>query len=655
MYDINSLTLEEKLKLLTGADNWRLTTANGKLPTVFLSDGPHGVRKMTDDHKTLKATLMPSLSVVCNTWNEDLAYLQGQTIADECLQQDADVLLAPGVNMKRTPLCGRNFEYFSEDPFIAGKMGRSYIEGVQSKGVGATLKHYYGNNREYDRFHQSSEIDERTAREIYLPAFEEAVKAKPWMVMCAYNLINGVYAAENKQAFDILRDEFGFDGVIVSDWAAVRDSAKSAKASLDLRMPFNPTAYDELKRAYDEGWLSIEEIDACISRILKFIEKTQTLKQKATTDKESRHQTAIKIASEGMVLLKNQDNILPIKKGKVLVAGPFHRFNAVGGGSANTESDYPIKPIEELLNQNETITATFPDCYMSHGDYQKALNHIIKEAYKSDVCVLAVGNNNYIEAECFDRTYLKISDAQEQIILDVAKVNPNVVVVLESGSAIDMRKWIDKVKAVVYTGFAGEATNEVVCNILTGKINPSGKLTETFPLCLEDTPTGSSVGTAFVDRYQEGVFIGYRYYDSYEKEVLFPFGYGLSYSKFEYSNVSIEKKTETDYTVSFKVKNVSNVDGYETAQLYVKDVFSVVSRPEKELKGYKKVYLKAGEETTVSIPLNYRSFAYYSLPLKKWYVENGTFEIKVGSSSRNILLEDKIEINLPYKDQASEN
>ena len=466
MYDIKSLTLEEKLKLLTGADNWRLTTANGKLPTVFLTDGPHGVRKMTDDHKTIKATLMPSLSVVCNTWNEDLAYLQGQTIADEVIAQEADVLLAPGVNMKRTPLCGRNFEYFSEDPFIAGKMGRSYIEGVQSKGVGATLKHYYGNNREYDRFHQSSEIDERTAREIYLPAFEEAVKAKPWMVMCAYNLINGVYAAENKQALnDILREEFGFDGVIVSDWAAVKDSAKSVKASLDLRMPYFPTAYDELKKAYDEGWLSIEEIDACVNRILKFIEKTQSLKQKSTTTAESRHQQAVKIASEGMVLLKNEDNILPIKKGKVVVAGPYHRFNAVGGGSANTESEYPIKPIETLLNENEGITATFPDCYMSHGDYQKALNHIIKDAYKSDVCVLVVGNNNYIEAECFDRTYLKISDAQEQIILDVAKVNPNVVVVLEAGSAIDMRNWIDKVKAVVYTGFAGEATNAVVVDI----------------------------------------------------------------------------------------------------------------------------------------------------------------------------------------------
>jgi beta-glucosidase len=292
---------------------------------------------------------------------------------------------------------------------------------------------------------------------------------------------------------------------------------------------------------------------------------------------------------------------------------------------------------------------------MSHGDYVMATNKILKAAYTNDICVLVVGNNHYVEAECFDRTILKISDAQERIIKDVAKINPNVVIVVEGGSAIDMTNWIDCVKAVVYAGFSGEATNEVITDILTGKINPSGKLNETFPLSLEDTPTGSCVGTAFVDRYQEGVFVGYRYYDSYNKEVLFPFGYGLSYSKFEYSALNIKKDSETDYKVSFKVKNISNVDGAEVCEVYVKDVFSLVSRPEKELKGFKKVFLKAGEETTVELPLDYRSFAYYSLPLKKWHVENGTFEIMVGSSSRNILLEDKIEINLPFKDQVSEN
>ena len=654
-YDIKNLTLEEKLNLLTGADNWRTVSANGKLKEVFMADGPHGLRKMNDDNSTVKSTAMPSLSMVANTWNEDMAYLQGETIADECLQNDVDVLLAPGVNIKRTPLCGRNFEYFSEDPYLAGKMARGYIEGVQSKGVGATIKHYYGNNREYDRFHQSSEIDKRTAMEIYLPAFEEGIKAKPWLTMCSYNLINGVYASENKQAFDLLRNELKFDGAIVSDWGAVVNSAKAVKAGLDLRMPFTPDAYTELKTAYDEGWLSMEEIDACVARLLEFIEKTQTLKQKPTTDKQTRHNNAVKIASEAMVLLKNEDNVLPIKSGKVMITGPYQHAHAFGGGSSNTTTDYPIKPICEYLNQTDGIEASFPDTIYTHGDYVKGLNRTLKMAYTSDVCVFVVGNNHYVEAECFDRTSLKMSAAQERMILDTAKINPNVVVVLEGGGVLDISNIIDKVKAVVYAGFSGEATNEVIADILTGKINPSGKLTETFPLSLEDTPTGSSVGTAFVDRYQEGVFVGYRYYDSYEKDVLFPFGHGLSYSKFDYSDLSINKLTETDYTVSFKVKNTSNVDGAEIAELYVKDVFALVSRPEKELKGFKKVFLKAGEETTVELSLDYRSFAYYSLPLEKWHVENGAFEILVGSSSRNILLSDKIEINLPFKGQVSDN
>lgn len=654
-YDINTLTLEEKLTLLTGVDSWRLSNANGKLPQIFLADGPHGLRKIAEDGSTIKATAMPALSVLANTWNEELSYLQGNTIADECLINDVDVLLAPGVNIKRTPLCGRNFEYFSEDPFLTGKLAKSYIEGVQQKGVGTSLKHFYANNAEYDRLHQSSELDERTAREIYLPAFEEAVKAKPWTVMCSYNLINGIYSAENKYALnDILRKAFGFEGMIISDWEAVRDSAKSAKATLDLRMPYYKDAFNQLKTAYDEGWLNIEEINACVLNILNFIEKTVCLKGKVTTDKNTRHGNAKKIASEGMVLLKNE-GILPLNCKTVTVVGAHETEIACGGGSSKVESDYTKESITDLLNKTGVVKATRPNGWISNGTINKRLGNIIRTAYSTDVAVLVVGTNRYNEFEGADRDSLKLSIAQEKLILGVAEVNPNVVVVIEAGSAIDMSAWIDKVKAVLFAGFAGEGANEVITDILIGKTNPSGKLTETFPIKLEDTPTYLSTFTPFVNRYTEGVFVGYRYYDSYKKEVLYPFGHGLSYSKFEYLNMKIEKKGETDYVVKFDVKNVSNVDGAEVCQLYVKDVFAMVSRPEKELKGFKKVYLKAGEKTTVEIPLDFRSFAYYSVPLKKWIVENGTFEILVGASSRNILLKDKIEINLPYKDQISQN
>lgn len=658
-YDVKQFSLEEKLHLLTGKDMWQLTNANGKLPTVWLTDGPHGLRMSNPKNtaETLTATAFPTLSVLANTWDTELAYLQGNSIADDCVENNASVLLAPGVNIKRTPLCGRNFEYFSEDPYLSGTLAKAYIEGVQEKGIGTSLKHFCANNREYERLYQTSEIDERTMREIYLPAFEIALEAQPWTVMCAYNLVNGVWASENKWLLnDILRGEFGYDGMIVSDWGAVHHSARAVKASLDLRMPYCDEAYQELKTAYDEGWLSDEEIDERVKKILEFVEKTENDKKKVTTTKEQRHENAVKIAKAGAVLLKNEDGILPLKGGNILVAG-YAANNPYlgGGGSSGVQTTYQSKPmVEELsLRLGEKATISFSSARCAWGNLIEKSRYLYQDSYEKDAVIVFVGTSNENECEGYDRTTLKLSQAQEDLILGVAKVNPNVIVVVEAGSAVDMSAWIDKVKAVVFLGFAGEGMQEAIADLLVGNACPCGKLSETFPLCLEDTPTGEYRGDGFVDVYSEGIYVGYRYYDKYKKNVLFPFGHGLSYAKFEYSDLKIEKLGETDYEVSYTVQNVSNVDGAEISQIYVKDVFAMVSRPEKELKGFAKTFLKAGECKRISVKLDYRSFAYYSIPLKKWYVENGTFEILVGASSKDLRLAGKVEISLPENEQAS--
>ncbi|MBQ8295693.1 MAG: glycoside hydrolase family 3 C-terminal domain-containing protein [Clostridia bacterium] len=653
--DIKTLTLEEKIKLLTGKNCWQSETASGKLPDVFFSDGPHGLRKIDiETEATEKATVMPSLVVLANTWDVELARLDGATIADDCIEKGADVLLAPGINIKRTPLCGRNFEYFSEDPFLAGTLAKAYIEGVQSKGIGTSLKHYCVNNREYDRFYQSSELDERTLREIYLPAFEIAVQAQPWTVMCSYNPINGVWASENKWLLnDVLREEFGFEGVIISDWGAVHNSWRAMKATLDLEMPYRPQAYQELKVGFEKGYITEAEIDARVEKILQLMEKTQNDKKVVTTTKEQRHQNALKIARSGIVLLKNEENILPLKQGSILVLGSFYGMG--GGGSALGQTEYCPRSLREELAERLAGKCEVVNGFakVDNKNWATGMRFAAQEAYGKDVVVICVGNNEQIESEAFDRTTLRLSATQEDMIINTAKVNKNVIVVVTAGSAVDMSAWIDKVKAVVFAGFGGEAASEAVADVLAGNVCPSGKLSETFPLNLADTPTGENRGDGFVDEYREGIFVGYRWYDKKEKEVLFPFGYGLSYAKFEYFDLKLEKKGATEYDVVYMVKNVSDTDGQETSQVYVRDVFAMVSRPEKELKGFTKTALKAGESKQVRVSLDARAFAYYSMPLKKWYVENGEFEILVGASSRDIRLTETISIELPDDEQVT--
>ena len=652
--DIKNLTLEEKLKLLCGADSWHNYDGNGKLPVLHLSDGPHGLRKIDENGETVKATAMPNISTIANSWSKEMAWLDGETIADECLENDVDVLLAPGVNIKRSPLCGRNFEYFSEDPFLAGELAKKYIEGVQSKGVGTSLKHYLANNCETDRHHVNCEVDERTLREIYLPAFEKALEAKPYTVMCSYNVLNGVQVSENKKYLkNYLRDEFGFDGVIVSDWGAYRTAYKCIQATLDLVMPYCERHYENAKQALEKGYITMEQIDFCVQNILNLIEKCQN-KKASTTTKQERHDIAVKIAEEGIVLAKN-NGVLPLKQGKIALCGGYNEATEIGGGgSSRVITDFKTPFLSDVLQKDlgdsakvEYIRASF-----NPSGFTSRVQSVYEAAYDADVTVLAIGNEQDFEREDFDRHSMRLLPTQENVIINTAKYAKKLVVILYSGSPIDVSAWIDKVDALVCPGYAGEGVFEALSKILSGKVSPSGKFAETYPVCLEDVPVDiHACETAM--RYHEGIFVGYRYYDTYGVPVAFPFGHGLSYADFEYSNLKIKKLGETDYEVSYDITNLSNFDAKEISQVYVKDVISIASRPKKELKGFSKDLIKAGETKTVTVKLNSRSFAFWNVSLDKWFVENGAFEILVGSSSQDIRLVGKINIKLDETDKPS--
>lgn len=656
MIKLSQLTLKEKITLLTGRDFWRAEDLNGKLPEIYFCDGPSGLRKCnpTEGEGAICATAMPTLSALATTWNTRLAYLDGETIADECVEKGVSVILAPGVNIKRTPLCGRNFEYFSEDPYFSGVMAKAFIEGVQSKGVGASLKHFACNNREYDREFQSSEVDERTLREIYFPAFEIALQAHPYTVMCAYNPINGVYCSENKRLLrDVLRGEFAYNGVIVSDWGAVHNSAKAVAASLDLRMAHDNSAYEQIEEGLANGTITERDIDECVGRIITLAEKVCGEKRKVTFSAEQRHNRAVEIAKESLVLLKNE-GVLPIKKGvkKVAVFGEFAQNPPVGGGGSSfVNTAYKQKNIAEYLKESGECEVYYRSVFTQNFIFGKKM--IAEHGSDADLVILCVGEDKTTVAEGFDRQTLKLSSLQEDMIISAAAINPNIAVVLFGGGAIDTSAWIDKVKAVIFAGFAGEGVNEALAAVIKGEISPSGKLTETFPLRVEDTPTGLAAGNGYYERYEEGIFVGYRYYDEKKLPVAFPFGFGLSYAKFEYSDLKITRLGDTDFTVSYSIKNVSETDAQEVSQVYVSDTVSSVSRPEKELKGFSKDLIKAGEKKMIGIKLDFRSFAFYSLPLKRWFVENGKFKISVGGSSRDIFLQQIIEIKLPQKEQYS--
>jgi beta-glucosidase len=644
------MTLEEKAALCTGASAWT-TTALERLgiPEMIVSDGPHGVRRIPDIHamgiKSLPATCFPTASCLASTWDVDLIKQIGIALGEECIALNVDVLLGPGVNMKRSPLGGRNFEYFSEDPYLAGEMAANFINGVQSKGVGTSLKHYAANNQEFQRFSINAEVDERTLREIYLPAFEKAVKhAQPWMVMCSYNKINGTFGSEHHQLLTkILKDEWGFEGLVVSDWGAVRNRVAALKAGLDWEMPGpQDRRVKTVVEAVRSGELDEAVLDESVRRILRIVFKAKGTPKGGSFDVDAHHEMARKIAAEGMVLLKN-DGILPLQGHQhiAVIGRSAETAHFQGGGSSHINATKVDIPFKELQSRANNAELTYAEGYPSDNSFrQDLIDQAVVLAQAADVALLYIALPTFKESEGYDRQDLDLTEQQIALIKAVAKVQPKMVVVLNNGAPVVMSEWIDSVSAVLEGWMMGQAGGAAIADILFGLVNPSGKLSETFPLKLMDTPSYINFpGGAGTVHYGEGMFIGYRYYDAKKMTVLFPFGHGLSYTTFVYSGAKVSAKNFKDVdglTVTVDVTNTGKLAGKEIVQVYVHDQKSNLVRPEKELKGFAKVELRPGETRSVSIQLDFRSFAYYHPEYNQWITEDGDFDLLIGASSADI-------------------
>lgn len=652
---------KEEFELLTGQDAWSTAAVCG-LPSLRLSDGPHGlryvVREEGEEQIALPSTCYPTLSALGNSFDTGLVYRVGQALAEDCIAHDVAVILGPGVNLKRTPLCGRNFEYFSEDGVLAGTLAKAYIEGVQSKGVGTSLKHFAANNREYDRFFQSSELDERTLRETYCRAFEIALRAQPWTVMCSYNPINGILASENTHLLrEILRGALGFDGVIVSDWGSVRHRGKSLRAGIDLAMPYTPSFLQQLSDWDDRGLLG-QETQEAVGRLRRLAEKYADAAplRKIGLSLEEKHTLAVEAAAQSAVLLKN-DGILPLKKeGNIAVIGAFSEFPELQGGGSSRVNASSQKALHIALSE-DGYSVTYAPAYMIRHHILTPFGYrfAIDAAREADIAVVCVGNTCFTEKEETDRESIRLSPTLEDLVNKVAQVNANTVLLLYAGSAVDISAVADRVSAVLYMGFGGEGVNEAAAKLLTGECVPCGKLAETFPRSLEETATGAATGNSYTERYPEGGLVGYRYYEYYGLEPAYPFGFGLSYTQFSYSGLVLEKHGETDYTLRFSVKNTGTYDAGEIVQIYLADDAAMVTRAKKELVRFGKQFFRAGETKKFEFRLNARDFAYFSPNLNDWYVENGTFTLLVGASSRDIRLAAKITVTLPDEEQFSQN
>ena len=654
---IKKMTLEQKAAFVSGLDYWHTQgSADLGLPSINITDGPHGLRKKNENKKasdgiglgnSVPATCFPPASATACSWDPELIRLAGEALGEECLKEKVSVVLGPGMNIKRAPTCGRNFEYFSEDPLLAGKMAAGLVKGVQSKGIGTSLKHYACNSQEAYRMIVDEVVDERALREIYLAAFEIAVKeASPWTVMNSYNRINGEYASQNEYLQKkVLRDEWGFDGLIVTDWGSSVDRIPGLNFGTDLEMP-SSGGYNTKKiiDAVNNGELSEDVLNERADMVIDLI-----IKSKPALDKgcdfsfDDHHAVARKVAEGSMVLLKNDDGILPLKQGaKVAVIGELAaapRFQGAGSSVINpTRLDNALEELKKL-----GVDVTYAKGYeKSKNEINDALFTEAKNAAKNaDIALVFVGLTEEFEGEGYDRMNIEMPSSHNELVSEIAKVNPNTAVVLAGGSVINL-PWINEVKALLDSRLGGQATGSAVANILTGKVNPSGKTSETYPLSYEENPTfGNYPGGPVTSEHRESIYIGYRYYDKAKKEVLFPFGYGLSYTKFEYSDISVSAENITDadeLTVKFKVKNIGDVDGAEVTQLYVGDIESTIYRAVKDLRAFEKVFLKAGEEKEVTFTLSKRDFAFFNVYSGEYQVESGEFAVLVGASSRDIKL-----------------
>ena len=649
---IKKMSLEEKAELCVGADYWSSKSFEKYgIPKIRMSDGPHGLRVQRTKADNLGinesevSTCFPASSTLGNSWNKEMAYQLGKALGEEARQEEVNIVLGPAVNIKRSPLCGRNFEYFSEDPYLTGILGTEYVKGLQDQNVGACVKHFAVNNQENRRRTIDAIIDERTLREIYLKAFETILEeAKPWSIMSAYNKVNGQYCSENTHLLeDILRKEWNYQGIVISDWGGENNRVKGIENDHELEMPGGRgSGKEEIIEAVKTGRVSESKLDHIVDRIISIANRGEHTKESAKYDQEEHHKIAQKMAEESIVLLKNEDNILPIQDEKIALMGDMAKYPRYQGAGSSTINPYKIENAYDSFKENHIMFdyAKGYERIESEND-ENLRKEAIEVAKKNKIVVIFAGLTENFESEGVDRDNLNIPENQNKLIEEIYKVNKNIIIVLSNGAPIVM-PWKDKVKAIITGYLGGEAGAKAMVNCMLGKVNPSGKLAETYPEKLEDTPCYKNYpGTELTVEYQESIYVGYRYYDTNNIKVLFPFGYGLSYTEFEYSNLKVNEQ-ESKVKVSFAIRNIGKRKGKEIAQIYLSQEDPTIFKPKKELKEFEKVELEVGEEKQVEIILNKKAFEYFNPETNKWSIEQGKYKILVGKSSRDIVLEKEI-------------
>lgn len=648
---IEKMTLEEKTAVLSGKNTWETRAVKRlEIPSIALSDGPHGIRKQAGagDHlglnASLPATCFPTAATIANSWDEGLGEALGQALGEEAAAQVVDILLGPGLNIKRSPLCGRNFEYFSEDPYLAGKMAASYVRGIQSRGVHACPKHFAVNSQELRRMAMNAVVDERTLREIYLTGFEIAVKeGGARSIMTSYNQVNGTYANENKHLLqDILRGEWGFGGLVVTDWGGSNSHTAGVAAGSDLEMP-SPglDSARELAAAVLEGRLAEDDLDSCVDRLLEAVLTVKgERKTPRTFDQETHHLLARRAAAESAVLLKNQEKLLPLKAGtKVAIIGDFAVEPRYQGAGSSMVNPIQVETMERVIGDSQLSVVGISRGYERNGDPDDILKkEAVDLAEKAEVVIYCLGLNELGEAEGLDRSHMRIPQNQIDLLETLAKVNENIVGVISAGASIEM-PWERNCRAILHGYLSGQAGASAMVDILTGEVNPSGRLSETYPIKYEDTPSFRNFpSTERNAEYREGIYVGYRYYDTSMVRVQYPFGFGLSYTEFSYSDLQVDEDG-----VTFTVANDGDCGGAEVTQLYIGLPEAAIFRPYKELKGFKKVFLKAGERKKVRIPFDDKTFRYWNCRTNKWETEGGNYLIMVGACVADIRLSGRLE------------
>ncbi len=651
---VSKLSLDEKIALLSGADFWHTVAIDHlSIPSIMMADGPHGLRKQKEDadhmgiNQSYPATCFPTLATLACSWDRNLLAAVGEAIANECKDQGISIILGPGINIKRSPLGGRNFEYFSEDPYLTGQLASAMVKSIEQQGIKTCLKHYAVNNQETNRMISDSIVDDRTLYEIYLSAFETVIKnAHPSSVMSAYNKLNGTYCSENSWLLnELLRQQWGFSGVVISDWGACNDVSESINAGLNLIMPKFPKAFAKsLKKSIRSGKVPSHTLDERVAGVLNIVLSSQSYDIKANY--KAHHQLARKAASSSFVLLKNDYNILPIKQTETwLVIGEMAKFPRYQGSGSSLINPTMLPSFLDVCNQHDADYHYLPGYRLSQAlSEQKTIDEVTNIINQYKHIIVMVGLPEEFESEGFDRSHLNLPLNQHELISQITEIRQDVIVVLSSGSAIEM-PWVNDVHAILHTYLSGQGGAAALYDILVGSENPSGKLCESYPVQLSDTPTFKTFGlNTQTALYKESIFVGYRYYDTFNIPVLFPFGHGLSYTTFKYHNI-LTTGDFPNLTITFTITNVGYRDGYETSQLYIKASNQIIYRPLRELKDFEKTYLKAKETKTVKFSTNERSFSIYDAPKNQWIIPNGTYTLQIGSSLREIHLEKIMLIN----------